>query len=44
VRPLGFTVRRHWNGHRMLHPKQFEVNEAWIAFRLNNAPSLMAKR
>ena len=22
----------------MLHPQQFEVNEAWIAFRLNNAP------
>ena len=22
----------------MLHPKHFEVNEAWIAFRLNNAP------
>jgi hypothetical protein len=22
----------------MLHPKQFEVNEAWIAFRLNNSP------
>ena len=22
----------------MLHPKQYEVNEAWIAFRLNNAP------
>lgn len=22
----------------MLHPRQFEVNEAWIAFRLNNAP------
>jgi hypothetical protein len=22
----------------MLHPKQFEVNEAWIAFRLNEAP------
>ena len=22
----------------MLHPKQFEVNQAWIAFRLNNAP------
>jgi hypothetical protein len=22
---------------RMLHPKQFEVNEAWIAFRLNGA-------
>jgi hypothetical protein len=22
----------------MLHPKQFEVNEAWIAFRLNTAP------
>lgn len=22
----------------MLHPQQFEVNEAWIAFRLNGAP------
>jgi len=22
----------------MLHPQQFEVNEAWIAFRLNDAP------
>lgn len=22
----------------MLHPKQFQVNEAWIAFRLNNVP------
>lgn len=22
----------------MLHPRQFEVNEAWIAFRLNSAP------
>jgi hypothetical protein len=22
----------------MLHPKQFEVNEAWIAFRLNREP------
>jgi hypothetical protein len=22
----------------MLHPEQFEVNEAWIAFRLNRAP------
>ena len=22
----------------MLHPKQFEVNEAWIAFRLNSMP------
>jgi hypothetical protein len=22
----------------MLHPKQFEVSEAWIAFRLNDAP------
>ena len=22
----------------MLHPKQFKVNEAWIAFRLNRAP------
>ena len=23
---------------RVLHPKQFEVNEAWIAFRLNRSP------
>ena len=22
----------------MLHPKQFDVNEAWIAFQLNDAP------
>jgi hypothetical protein len=22
----------------MLHPQQFEVNEAWIAFRLNSSP------
>jgi hypothetical protein len=22
----------------MLHPQQFEVNEAWIAFRINSAP------
>jgi hypothetical protein len=22
----------------MLHPKQFEVNEAWILFRVNNEP------
>lgn len=22
----------------MLHPEQFDVNEAWIAFRLNTAP------
>ena len=22
----------------MLHPKQFEVNEAWVAFRVNDAP------
>ncbi|MFC1600795.1 hypothetical protein ACFL34_00405 [Candidatus Sumerlaeota bacterium] len=22
----------------MLHPKQFEVNDAWIVFRLNSAP------
>ena len=22
----------------MLHPQQFEVNEAWIAFRLNGTP------
>lgn len=25
----------------MLHPDQFEVNEAWIAFRLNGAPIRM---
>jgi hypothetical protein len=25
-------------GHRMLDPQQFEVGEAWIAFRLNSAP------
>ena len=37
-RPLNFTVRRHPSGHRMLHPKQFQVNEAWIAFRLNGTP------
>ncbi len=30
--------RRHWNGLRMLHPVQFDVNEAWIAFRLNREP------
>ena len=35
---LSLVVRRHWNGFRMLHPNQFEVNEAWIAFRLNRAP------
>jgi hypothetical protein len=22
----------------MLHPSQFKINEAWIAFRLNGAP------
>lgn len=22
----------------MLHPKQFEVNEAWLAFKLNELP------
>jgi hypothetical protein len=22
----------------MLHPNQFQVNEAWIAFQLNDAP------
>jgi hypothetical protein len=31
-------VRRHWRDLRMLHPNQFEVNETWIAFRINNAP------
>jgi hypothetical protein len=25
-------------GARMLHPKQFEVNEAWVLFRVNDAP------
>jgi hypothetical protein len=29
---------RHRRGRRVLHPSQFEVNEAWIAFRLNSAP------
>jgi hypothetical protein len=24
--------------HYMLHPNQFNVNEAWIAFKLNDAP------
>jgi len=28
----------YWNNRPMLHPSQFEVNEAWIAFRLNHAP------
>ena len=32
------AVRRHLQVPRMLHPNQFEVNEAWIVFRLNNAP------
>ena len=27
----------------MLHPKDFEVNEAWIAFRLNGAPIRTAR-
>jgi hypothetical protein len=34
----GYFVRRHRDGFLMLHPQQFEVNEAWIAFRLNGAP------
>jgi hypothetical protein len=25
-------------GHRVLHPNQFQVNEAWIAFKLNDEP------
>lgn len=29
----GFTQRR-----TVLHPNQFHVNEAWIAFQLNDAP------
>ena len=36
--PLSSDVRGHWIGTRMLHPQQFDVNEAWIAFRLNGAP------
>ncbi len=32
------AVRRHLQVPRMLRPNQFEVNEAWIVFRLNNAP------
>jgi hypothetical protein len=31
-------IVRHHSGGAVLHPNQFEVNEAWIAFRLNNAP------
>jgi len=27
---VGFT-----QGRRVLHPNQFQVNEAWIAFQLN---------
>ena len=37
------AVGRQGNGLRMLHPKRFEVNEAWIAFRLDNA-SVRTKR
>ena len=37
IRPLTSTVRPH-EGRAMLHPRQFEVNEAWIAFRLNRTP------
>lgn len=33
ARTLGVTAV-----HRMLHPNQFEVSEAWIAFRLNSVP------
>jgi hypothetical protein len=32
-RTLGFT-----KGPFVLHPNQFQVNEAWIAFKLNDAP------
>ena len=31
-------VRRHLGTRRTLHPSQFKVNDAWIAFRLNDAP------
>jgi hypothetical protein len=27
----------------MLHPRQFDVNEAWIAFRINGAPIRTAR-
>ncbi len=37
-RPLNLDVRRHRHGVCMLHPRQFEINEAWIAFRLNGSP------
>ena len=31
------NVRLH-TGHTMLHPNQFNVGEAWIAFQLNEVP------
>jgi len=38
-------MRRRWaqaldfmRGPRVLHPNQFQVNEAWIVFKLNDAP------
>ena len=32
------SVRLHLGLTTMLHPRHFEVNEAWIAFQLNRAP------
>jgi hypothetical protein len=36
-RPLNSVVRLHV-GNAVLHPNQFQVDEAWIAFRLNDVP------
>jgi hypothetical protein len=35
---LKASVRLHKEGSFVLHPNQFHVNEAWIAFKLNDAP------
>jgi hypothetical protein len=32
------SVRLHIEDPSVLHPNQFHVNEAWIAFKLNDAP------
>jgi hypothetical protein len=36
--PLKPSVRLHIEDPFVLHPNQFHVNEAWIAFKLNDAP------
>ena len=41
VRPFSSTsctIRKIQRNRVVLHPKQFQVNEAWIAFQLNDAP------